>query len=73
MPLHRAIKLVNKALEEERKEYYYRLWLVRYPSYTQSNYESFDEFYEKCVPQRIEVDTRSTDEIMAEIIGKQPD
>ena len=58
MPLHRSIKLIDKALEEERKEHFYRLWLVRYPRYDQNTYESFDEFYDKCVPQKIEVDTK---------------
>lgn len=69
MPLHRSIKLIDKALEEERKEYYYRLWLVRYPRYDQNTYESFDEFYEKCVPQKVEIDIRTKDEIMEELLN----
>jgi len=37
--------------------------------YTNDTYETFDEFYEKVNPSKIEIDTRSKDEIMAEILG----
>lgn len=68
LPLKRAIKLIRKAEEEEKLEYYYRLWLVRYPSYNKSNYESFEEFYEKVRPKEIKIDNRTEDEIMQEIL-----
>lgn len=70
MPLKRSIELVKKARYEERREIIYRLWLVRYPNYTQNNYETFDEFYEKSYPPKIEYDMRSKDELMGEILGK---
>ena len=38
--------------------------------YSANNYESFEEFYEKCVPVKIEYDMRSKDEIMEDILGK---
>jgi hypothetical protein len=67
MPLSRAMRIIEKAREEETKEYYYRWWLVRYPYYKESDYESFDEFYDKARPKRIIIDTRSKEEIMNEI------
>ena len=67
LPLKRAIKLLNKAQEEETKEYYYRTWLARYPLYTEKTYESFIEYYEKCNPVKIKYDVRSTDDIMLEM------
>lgn len=48
----------------------YRLWLVRYTQYTPENYETFDEFYDKAYPQKVEYDMRSKDELMQEILGK---
>ena len=71
MPYKKAIKLIEKAKEEERSEIFYRLWLARYPMYSKNNYESFEEFYDKCVPKKIEYDTRSKDEIMNEILGEK--
>jgi len=68
MPLVRVIKLVEKARDEERREIFYRLWLVRYPNYTKDTYESFDDFYEKMSPKKIVYDTRSKDELMEEIL-----
>lgn len=67
MPLKHSLKLIKKAKEEETKEYYYRLWLVRYPYYDKNNYESFMEFYEKALPKEIKYDTRSKEELMNEI------
>lgn len=69
MPLKQAIKLLEKASDEDKRENYYKLWLVRYTKYTASNYETFDEFYEKIFPPAIEYDERSKDDLMAEILG----
>jgi hypothetical protein len=64
------MRLIIKAREEEKKERLYRWWLVRYPYYTEANYETFEDFCQKFQP--IEIDQRSKDEIMREIleIGK---
>lgn len=67
LPFKKAIKLIDKAHEEDIREYYFRWWLVRYPLYDKENYESFEEFYEKAKPKKITVDTRSKDELMQEI------
>jgi hypothetical protein len=69
LPLSHAIKLLETAREQEMREKLYRLWLARYPLYTKDNYETFDDFYEKANPAKIVIDTRSKDEIMAEILG----
>lgn len=63
-----AMKLVERAQEEERKEIYYKWWLARYPMYTKDNYESFEDFYDKHTPKKIDYDTRSKDEIMEDIL-----
>jgi len=71
LSLTRASKLLKKAMEEKRKEETYALWLVRYPSYTDDTFETFEEFYEKLYPPKIDIDTRSKDEIMSEILGRE--
>lgn len=63
-----AIELINFAAEEEQKEKFFRIWLERYSSYTKKDYESFEEFYEKCFPPVAPLDTRSMDELMQEIM-----
>lgn len=60
--------LLNHALEEEQKERFYQLWLVRYPNYTKDNFETFGDFYDKYKPQKVQFDTRSKDEIMNDIL-----
>ncbi|WP_220726832.1 hypothetical protein [Marinilactibacillus psychrotolerans] len=71
LSLRRASKLLNKAIESKKREDTYQWWLARYPTYTEETYESFDEFYEKVYPPKVEMDTRSKDEIMNEILGKE--
>mgnify|MGYP003594056647 CR=1 FL=1 len=46
LPLSKAVALINKARDEAQREKVYRLWLVRYPNYTEKNFETFEEFYE---------------------------
>ncbi|MDN6292247.1 MAG: hypothetical protein L0J35_04150 [Tetragenococcus halophilus] len=71
LSLIHASKLLQKAREEKKREDAYQWWLVRYPHYTEENYESFEEFYERLYPPEIEYDTRSKEEIMNEILGKE--
>ena len=63
-----ATKQINKALELERKENLYKLYLAVLPKMTDKNYKSFEKFYEENTPKNVVVDTRSQDEIMAEIM-----
>ena len=58
---------MDKAKTEEQRENAYKLWLVRYPNYTEKYYESFNDFYDKLYPQAVNYDIRSKDEIMAEL------
>ncbi len=68
LPYKKALSLIDKAQEEDTREYYFRWLLSRYPLYTKDNYEPFEEFYEKAKPKKITVDTRSKDELMQEIL-----
>lgn len=70
--MKRSVKLINKAVEEEQREYFYKIWLVRYPEYNEDNYESFEEFYEKYKPGQIIEDNRTKDEIMEELLEITP-
>lgn len=69
LPFIRAINLIAKARELERKDYFYKWWLARVPMYSKETYETFEEFYEKANPKEIKYDTRSKDELMGEILG----
>jgi len=71
LSIKRAHTLYKKALEENKRDRAYQWWLVRLPQYTNENYETFDEFYELLYPPKVEYDTRSKDEIMNEILGKE--
>lgn len=71
MKLSESLKLLEKASDEDRREYAYRLWLARYPQYTEKTYESFDEFYEKIYPPKVIYDVRPKEELMNELLGLQ--
>lgn len=63
--------MFNKAVEEKKREKAYQRWIVREPHYTQENYQTFEEFYEMLYPPKVNIDTRSKDEIMNELLGKE--
>ncbi|MDD3984095.1 MAG: hypothetical protein PHE11_02860 [Candidatus Omnitrophica bacterium] len=68
LPLHRAAKLIAKAAEEKRREYYFQMWLMRFAMMDNDSFVPFDEFYESTkAPQ---VDKRPKDEIMRELLGR---
>ena len=64
-----ALKLLEKASDEDKREYAYRWWLVRYPQYTENNYEPFEEFYEKLYPPKVAYDMRPKEELMEELLA----
>lgn len=55
-------------MEEDTQEYAFRIYLASYPNMTQENFKTFNEFYEEIKPKKVELDTRSKDEIMQEIL-----
>lgn len=68
LPLKRATKLILKAQEEETKEYAFKIYLASYPNMDKKNFKSFNDFWEEIKPKKIEIDKRSEDEIMKEIL-----
>lgn len=68
MPLSKANKLIKKAMEEDTREYAFRIYLASYPNMTKENFKSFNEFWEEIKPKKIELDNRSEEEIMLEIL-----
>jgi hypothetical protein len=68
LPVRHAIKLIAKAKEEKRQEYYFQMWLMRFVMMDKDSFVSFEEFYESTkVPQ---IDTRPKDEIMKDLLGR---
>ena len=70
LPLHNALRLIKRAQEEETKEYFFRIYLVQLPNMDEKTYKSFNQFYDDIKPKNIEIDTRSKDDIMNEILGR---
>lgn len=71
LPIKRVSKLYKKAMEENEREKAYRQWLAHYPRFTADTFETFEEFYELLHPPKIQMDLRSKDEIMNELLGKE--
>lgn len=67
LPLQQGMKLLKKAMEEDTREYAFRIYLTVYPNMDKDNFKSFNEFWEEIKPQNNVVDTRNKDEIMKEI------
>jgi len=71
LSLRHAFKLYNKALKENRRDKAHDMWLAIMPKYTNDTYETFEEFYDRIYPPKVEMDTRSKEEIMDEILGNR--
>jgi hypothetical protein len=46
LPVDKFIKIISKLKERIRKDKYWELYLVVYPTMTRDNFKSFDRFYE---------------------------
>ena len=67
LPYKRAIALILKATDEERKQAMYMQWVMFLPFMGKDNFVPFSEFYESTkMPQ---VDKRPKDDIMRELMG----
>ncbi|MDD3173355.1 MAG: hypothetical protein PHF63_06815 [Herbinix sp.] len=55
-------------MEEDTREYSFRIYLAAYANMDKKNFKTFNEFWEEVKPQNIVIDTRSEDEIMKEIL-----
>jgi len=66
LPMNHAIKLIAKAIDEERRQRFFMQWVMYLPYMTKENYVPFEEYYEQTkVPQ---IDMRPKDEIMRDIL-----
>ena len=63
-------KLINKALEEESKEYAFKIYLSKFPHMSKDNYISFNDFYDQikqAAKAQQQSNNQNKDEIMKEI------
>jgi len=70
LSIRRGYELYNKAIKEKNRDKTYNWWLARLPQYSEDNYESFNDFYEKVYPPSVQMDMRSKEDIMEELLGK---
>jgi wyosine [tRNA(Phe)-imidazoG37] synthetase (radical SAM superfamily) len=68
LPLRRGLKLLKKAMEEDTKEYAFRIYLAVYPNMDKKNFKSFNEYWEEIKPKKVELDLRTEEDIMQEIL-----
>ena len=77
LKLKQAIKLVKKAIEEDNKEKLFQLYLVDHKhdlylfangAIKQKDLKTFNEYIKDTQMNKYSYDTRSTDEIMAELL-----
>lgn len=63
------VLIINKANIEEERELLWQRYLAILPYYTDKNYVTFNQYYEeRMIQANVKQDTRSTDELMKEII-----
>lgn len=65
LPYERALKLIEHAMEEEQKEFIFRLYLV--DKHQMKKFMTFSDYYEKYRPTKYEIDNRPKDEIIKEV------
>lgn len=61
------MNIIRKAMEEDTKEYAFRIYVAVLPNMDKKNFKTFNEYWESIRPKQDVMDTRSTDEIMDEI------
>ena len=71
LPLYRATRLINEAQEQLRVKSLYQYYLAIRPAMTEKNYVPFDKFLEQNTPVKVVIDTRSQDEILAELFKER--
>jgi hypothetical protein len=69
LPIKRGINLLKKAMDEDTRDYAFKIYLAAYPNMDKKNFKTFNEFWEEAKPQNIVIDTRNEDEIMKEILA----
>lgn len=62
------MRLIEQAQEKETEEYAFKMWLAKYPHMDKSNFVSFNQFYDEIKPKKVELDNRSHDDIMQEVL-----
>lgn len=55
-------------MEEDTREYAFRIYLAVLPNMTKENKKSFNQFWEEIQPKKVEFDTRNEDDIMQDIL-----
>jgi wyosine [tRNA(Phe)-imidazoG37] synthetase (radical SAM superfamily) len=55
-------------MEEDTKEYILRFYLVDRQKMDNDTFKTFNEYFEEMKPQKVNADTRSTEEIMNDIL-----
>jgi len=71
LPLYRATRLINEAQEQLRVKSLYQYYLAIRPAMTEKTYVTFDKFLEQNTPVKVVIDTRSQDEILAELFKER--
>ena len=66
LPIYRAVKLIEVAHTERKRDKLYQLYLTDRP-YLQDNL-TFNDYYAQAYPEPVHYDTRDKDEIMREIL-----
>ena len=80
MKFKQALKLIDKATQERDAENLFKVYLVdrKHQLYLlangaikKSDVQTFKQYYDQVMPSKAEIDTRSTDEIVNEILSMQ--
>jgi hypothetical protein len=55
-------------MDEDTKEYAFRIYLAQYSNMDKKTYISFNEFWDNIKPKKAVLDTRNKDDIMQDIL-----
>lgn len=54
---------------EETRDYAFTLYASAYPHMSEKHFKTFNEFWNEIKPKKVELDQRSKEEIMQEMLG----
>jgi hypothetical protein len=70
LPVDKFVKLIGKLKERIRKDKYWELYLVVYPTMTKDSFKSFDRFYESFTKKQMTAKTKETNGGTGAVSGK---
>jgi ASC-1-like (ASCH) protein len=67
MDIEDGIQMINQIYEKQREDRHFTLYATQYPHMSEENYITFEEFYKPHKQDDLVVESKSSEEILADV------